>query len=102
MTFCKILIFKSIKMCIQRKSSALFFMLAAMFIITVTVNAAEKLIPGNVGMEAKFKELSKRGDIEREFHLSVYRFQVRVAIGIGIEFALGGDVVARCFLHDFF
>lgn len=55
----------------QRKYSILYFLIAAIFYLTVSVNAAEKIVPGNARMEAKFKELSKSRNIEKEFHLYV-------------------------------
>lgn len=71
MIFHKRNFFKSITMCMQRKYSTLYYLIAVIFCLTVAANAAEKIIPGNATMEAEFKELSKSGEIEREFHLYV-------------------------------
>ena len=55
----------------QSKYLILFFSFAIFFTLAVVANAAEKMIPGNERMEKKFKELSKKGDVEKEFHLYV-------------------------------
>src|SRR5574337_363246 len=61
--------FEFIIKCVQRKHSLWYLFIAMLFCLPMTASPEEILIPGDSKLEEGFSELSKKGQIEREFHL---------------------------------
>ena len=53
----------------QRRYSSWYFFIVMLFCLTVPAFPEEVLIPGDSKLEESFSELSKKGQIEKEFHL---------------------------------
>lgn len=62
-----ILIF--IARCLLKKYFAWYFLIAILCCLSVTASPEETLIPGDLNAEEAFLQLSKKGQVEREFHL---------------------------------